>query len=154
MKLRNLVNLPLLNANTAEKLGQIEKVVIGDDYRVLYLLVLSDNDRTCRVSSDDISIGADAVLIYDRASMKPCADGEELSVYKAKLGDLVFDNQGKELGTVSDFIIDRDNKEVWGVEISGGIMKDLLDGRSEISLAQLTWASPVNAVYDQEGSDQ
>lgn len=153
MKLRNLINLPLLDANTAEKLGQIEKAVIGDDYRVLFLVVRCENDRTCHVSCDDINIGADAVLIYDRAGMKPCAVGEELSVYEAKLGDLVFDNHGKELGTVSDFIIDRNNKEVWGVEVSGGIMRDLLDGRNEISLTQLTWASPVNAVYDQEGNE-
>ena len=153
MKLRNIVNLPLLLADTAEKLGRIEKTVIGDDYQVLYLVVLSNTDQPCLVSCDDFIIGEDAVLIYDQASMKSYADGEELSIYDRKLGDLVFDKQGKELGSVSDFIINRDAQEVWGVEVSSGIMRDMLDGRREISLAQLSWVSPVTAVYDQEGNE-
>jgi uncharacterized protein YrrD len=154
LKLRNLIKLPLLDGHTAEKLGEIERAVIGDDFRVLYLIMLGNNELSCRVSCDDVIINNDAVLIYERSSIKSFQDGEQLSIYDAKLGDLVFDDHGKELGTVSDFIIDRENKEVWGVEVSGGIMQDLLDGRSEIPLAQLNWASPNNAIYDQEGNEQ
>ncbi len=43
MKVRNMKNLPLLLADTAEKLGRIEKAVIGDDYKVLYLVVISNS---------------------------------------------------------------------------------------------------------------
>jgi len=153
LKLRNLYKLPLLDGHTAEKLGEIERAVIGDDFRVLYLVMLSNNDLFCRVSCDDVIINNDAVLIYDRSSIKSFQDGEELSIYDAKLGDLVFNDRGKELGTVSDFIIDRENKEVWGVEVSGGIMQDLLDGRSEIPIAQLNWASPENVIFDHEGNE-
>ena len=153
MKLRNLFKLPLLDGHTAEKLGEIERAVIGDDFRVLYLVMLSNNELSCWVSSDDVIINHDAVLIYDRSSIKLFQDGEELSIYDDKLGDLVFDDQGKELGTVSDFIIDRENMEVWGVEVSGGIMQDLLDGRSEIPLGQLNWASPENVIFDHEGNE-
>ncbi len=153
MKLRNLIKLPLLDGNTAEKLGEIERAVIGNDFRVLYLVML-DNNLSFQVSCDDVLINHDAVLIYDRSSIKPFRDGEQLSIYDAKLGDVIFDDQGKELGTVSDFIIDRENKEIWGVEVSGGIMQDMLDGRSEIPLAQLNWTGPDNAIYDQEGNEQ
>jgi uncharacterized protein YrrD len=154
LKLRNLVKLPLLDGYTAEKLGEIDKVIIGSDFRVLYLVMFVNNKQTCRVSCDDVVINDEAILIYDRSSIKMFQDGEQLSIYDTKLGDLVFDDQGKELGTVSDLIIDCENKEVWGVEVSGGIMQDLLDGRSELPLAQLTWASSDNAIYDQEGNEQ
>ncbi len=87
------------------------------------------------------------------ASMKSYAHGEELSIYDKKLGDLVFDKQGKELGVVSDFIIKREQKKVWGVEVSSGVIKDMLDGRSEIPLVQLDWASQLTAVVNQEGSE-
>jgi len=154
LKLRNLIKLPLLDGHTAEKLGEIERAVIGDDFRILYLVMLSNNGIVCRVSGDDLTINDDAVLIYERASIKLFPDGEQLSIYDDKLGDLIFDDQGRELGQVSDFIIDRENKEVWGVEVSGGIMQDLLDGRCEIPLAQLHWATPANIIYEQEGNEQ
>lgn len=154
MKLRNLIKLPLLDGHTAEKLGEIERAVIGDDFRVHYLVMRGNNKLAFRISCDDVIIHNDAVLICDRSSIKLFQDGEELSIYDAKLGDLVFDDRGKELGTVSDFIIDRENNEVWGVEVSGGIMQDLLDGRSEIPLAQLNWASPENVIYDGERNEQ
>lgn len=153
LKLRNIVNLPVLLADTAEKLGWIEKTIIGDDYKVLYLVVISDAGQAGLIFYDDFEIGEDAVVINDLASIKSYAHGEELSIYDKKLGDLVFDKQGRELGVVSDFIINRDEKEIWGVEVSSGIVKDMLDGRSEIPLAQLSWASPVTAVYDQEGNE-
>ncbi len=153
MKVRNMKNLPLLLADTAEKLGRIEKAVIGDDYKVQYLVVISNTNEPCLVFYDDFMIGEDAVLIYDRASMKSYAHGEELSIYDKKIGDLVFDKKGKELGVVSDFILKRDKKKVWGVEVSSGVIKDMLDGRSEISLNQLSWASQLTAVVNQEGSE-
>lgn len=153
MKVRNIKNLPLLLADTAEKLGRVEKAVIGDDYKILYLVVISNDDKPCLVFYDDFIIGDDAVLIYDQASMRSYAHGEELSIYDKKLGDVVFDKQGKELGVVSDFIIKRKQKKVWGVEVSSGVIKDMLDGRSEIPLSQLNWASQYTAVVNQEGSE-
>jgi len=153
VKVRNIQNLPLLLADTAEKVGRVEKAVIGDDYKVLYLVVISNADESCLIFHDDFTIGEDAVLIYDPASMKSYAHGEELSIYDKKLGDLVFDIKGKELGVVSDFIIKRDQKKVWGVEVSSGVIKDMLEGRSEIPLSQLNWASQVTAVVNQEGSE-
>jgi len=153
MKVRNMKNLPLLLADTAERVGRIEKAVIGDDYKIQYLVVISNTDEPCLVFNDDFVIGEDAVLIYDQASMKSYAHGEELSIYDKKIGDLVFDKQGKELGAVSDFIIKRDKKKVWGVEVSSGVIKDMLGGRSEIPLTQLSWASQLTAVVGQEGSE-
>lgn len=153
MKVRNMKNLPLLLANTAEKIGRVEKAVIGDDYKILYLVVISNANEPCLVFYDDFVIGEDAVLISDRECMKSYAHGEELSVYDKKLGDVVFDQQGKELGVVSDFIIKREQKKVWGVEMSSGVIKDMLDGRKEIPLTQLNWASQLTAVMQQEGSD-
>lgn len=153
MKIRNLCNLPVLLADTAENLGYIEKAVVGDDFRIIYLVMVNHEQKQCLIFHDDFVIGKEAILIYNRESMKSYAHGEELSIYDKKLGDLVFDKQGKELGSVSDFIIKRDCKEVWGVEVSSGVIKDILDGRSEIPLTQVNWASPFTALVDQEGSD-
>jgi len=154
LKLRNLVKLPLLDGHTAEKLGEIKGAVIGDDFRVLALIMHSQNGFAGCIACDEAIINSDAVLIYDRQCIKPWQDGEQFTVYEAKLGDQVFDEQGRELGTISDFVIDCANQEVWGVEISGGVMQDLLDGRREIPMEKLSWASQENAICDQEGNEQ
>lgn len=153
MKVRNMKNLPVLLADTAEKAGRVERAVIGDDYKVLYLVVTSVSDKPCLIFRDDFEIGEDAVLISDPACMRSYAHGEELSIYEKKLGDAVFDQQGKELGVVSDFILKRDQKKVWGVEVSSGVLKDILDGRSEFALNQVNWASQLTAIVNQEGSE-
>lgn len=153
MKVRNISNLPVLLSETAENLGRVEKAVIGDDYKIIYLIMKGHDNKAYLIWQDDFIIGEGSVLISNPASMKSYAHGEELSVYDKKLGDVVFDKEGKELGVVSDFIIKREKKEVWGVEISSGVLKDLLEGRGEVSLPQINWASPCTVLVNQEGSE-
>lgn len=153
MKVRNIYNLPVLLSETAENLGRIEKTVIGDDYKIIYLVMIGHDNKEYLIWHDDFKIGEGSVFIYSPASMKSYAHGEELSIYEKKLGDVVFDKKGRELGVVSDFIIKRENKKVWGVEISSGVLKDMLEGRSEIPLAQINWASPFTVLVNEEGSE-
>lgn len=153
MKVRNISNLPVLLSETAENLGRIEKAVIGDDYKIIYLVMIGHDNKEYLIWHDDFIIGEGSVLISNPASMKSYAHGEELSVYDKKLGDVVFDKDGKELGVVSDFIIKRENKKVWGVEVSSGVFKDMLEGRGEIPLSQMNWASPFTVLVNQEGSE-
>jgi len=154
MKVRNMQNLPVLLADTAEKVGRVERAVIGDDYSIFYLVVHGPSGKPYLIFHDDFEIAENAVLIHDVKCMKSYAHGEELSVYEKKLGDAVFDRQGRELGVVSDFILKREQKKVWGVEVSSGVLKDMLDGRSEFALNQVNWATQLTAIVSQEGSEQ
>jgi len=47
---------------------------------------------------------------------------------------MVLDYDGRELGIMSDVVVEPESKEVQGIEISSGIIKDFITGRSEISL--------------------
>jgi uncharacterized protein YrrD len=153
LKVRNIKNLPVLLEGSAELLGLVEKVVIGDDYKLAYLVINSYQSGPGIIFRDDFMLGEDSVLLWDMKSIKSYAHGEESSIYEKKLGDTVFDWEGKELGVLSDFIISRDDKQVKGVELSSGVIKDILDGRSEIPLQQVRWASIASVMIEQEGSD-
>lgn len=150
MKLRDIKNLPVFYQHKAQVLGKVKKVVIGDDYKILYLVIDTGEEVQKMVFSSDFLLGEESVVLLDLAGMKSYAHGEELSIYQQKVGDSLFDNDGKELGVLSDFVINIEGKEVEAVEISAGAFKDLLEGRNEVPIAQVEWSSKYSAVLRNE----
>lgn len=153
MKLRNIKNLPIFLESSAQQLGRVEKAVMGDDYQVSYLVVIMDNGTQGMVYKDDFTLGKEAVIIWNEKSIKSRTHGEELTIYEKKLGDRVFNHDGKELGVVSDFVVNRHEKTAWGIEVSSGVIVDMLDGRQEIPLNNIRWASTQSGVAKSEGGD-
>lgn len=153
MKVRNLENLPVILASTAQELGWVQKAVIGDDFKLAYLVVNLNQGQPGMIFIEDCTLGKEAVMVSNPDSIKSYAHGEESSIYEKKIGDTLFNTEGQELGVLSDFIINPDSKKVRGVELSAGVLKDILEGRREIPLKSVRWANRRNAVVDQEGSD-
>ncbi|MEN6460245.1 MAG: hypothetical protein ABFC94_02600 [Syntrophomonas sp.] len=146
MKTRSIKNLPVFYENSAEVIGRVEKTVIGDDYKIAYLVICSDDGSLKLILSDDFVLTPASIIVNNLDSIKSYAHGEELSIYDQKLGDKIFDSEGQELGIVSDFIIANDNKTVCGVEVSCGAIKDFLEGRMDFELDKVHWASIESAV--------
>lgn len=153
MKVRNFKNLPVFDRESAQVIGRVEKAVVGDDFRLAYLVIEMTNDSPGMVVRQDLEIGEESVTINSRARIKSYIAGEELSIYQKKIGDTVFDQEGKELGVVSDFILSRESMKVWGVEIASGAIKDMLQGREGVALEQVNWKNPDSAVLSAEGSN-
>lgn len=153
MKVRNLENLPVMLECSAKEMGTVQRAVIGDDFNLAYLVIISDQGKPGIIFSDDFILGKQAVMISHPDSIKSYAHGEESSIYEKKLGDILFDEEGRELGVLSDFVINPDSKKVQGVELSAGALQDILTGRSEIPIQSVRWASIETAMISQEGSD-
>ncbi len=153
MKLRSLENLPVLLEATAEAIGRVTKAVVGDDYSLAYLVVETNKGEPGIIRGEDLKLGISAVMISDADSIKSYAHGEESSIYEKKCGDTLFDEAGQELGILSDFIIDLNQKKINRVEVSAGVFKDILEGRRELPLQVIRWVSQENAIISQEGSD-
>ncbi len=153
MRVRNLVNVPVFNEPKAEIVGKVEKVVIGDDYRIAYLIVSVEGSEPKMLSPQDFKLTDKAVIINDLSCIKSYLHGEELSIYDKKLGDMVFDNEGNELGIVSDFIVCPQNKQVYGLEVSAGVLRDLWEGRKDLDLEEVAWKSLYSGLTGEEGSD-
>ncbi|MEN6351428.1 MAG: PRC-barrel domain-containing protein [Syntrophomonas sp.] len=150
MKLRNIKNLPVFDRTRAEVIGRVERAVIGDDCRLAYLVIDVLGRGPCMIRQDDLVLEAESVIIEGLDGIKSYVHGEELSISDKKIGDLVFDQQGREVGVVSDFILRPDKKEVWGLEISSGAITDLLEGRAEIPLEQVGWNSIKSGIVREE----
>lgn len=152
LKMKSINNLPVFLQPSAQIVGRVVKTVIGDNYRIAYLVIDPGDGALKLINHQDFEITPDAVLISHIDCMKSYSHGEELSVYQHKVGDVVFDQHGKELGIITDFVIEVGNKKVRGVEISSGAIKDFLQGRQDIDLGKIHWASEKSAVTD-EGSE-
>ena len=153
MKLRSLENMPVLLENTAATVGLVRKGVIGDDFRLAYLVVETLSGEAGIIRAADLKLGPRAVVIFDPACIKSYAHGEESSIYDRKMGDNLFNADGEELGILSDFVIDPEQKWVKGVEVSAGIFKDMLEGRHVLPLQGIRWVTEENAIISQEGSE-
>ncbi|MEA4924023.1 MAG: PRC-barrel domain-containing protein [Syntrophomonadaceae bacterium] len=153
MKIRNLENLPVILESSAQEIGKVVKAVIDDDFSLAYLVIDLKEGGPGIIFSRDFWIGKHAVMVSHPDSIKSYAHGEESSIYEKKIGDTLLDKEGRELGVLSDFVINPDSKEVWGVELSAGAFQDILEGRSEFPINSVKWASRKTAMFNQEGSD-
>ncbi len=149
MKLRHIKQMPVFLENSAEVVGTIQKAVIGDDFKLSYVVIERVGKVPGMILSKDLWFGEEIVLIKDFDCIKSYQHGEELSIYEQKLGDLVFDSKGRELGKVSDFVLSGQDKKVLGIEIFSGAIGDLLHGRQEVNLEQISWKSVESAVVDE-----
>jgi uncharacterized protein YrrD len=132
--------------------GRVERAVIGDDLRLAYVIVETDEMETGMINAQDLELTAESVIIRDLNSIKSYQHGEELSIYERKLGDRIYDGEGREIGAVSDFFLSNDQR-VREIEVSTGVLSDILQGRSQIPVEQIHWKSISSGLIEQQGSD-
>ncbi len=153
MKLRHMKQMPVFVENSAEVVGNVIKAVIGDEFQLSYVVIEREGNPPGLILSQDLYVGEEMLWIRSSDCIKSYLHGEELSIYEKKLGDLVFDEQGRELGTISDFILSPREKKVAGVEVFSGAIGDLLHGRQAFDLEQICWTSTESALVDSEGRE-
>lgn len=153
MRLRDLENKPLFDRRRARVIGRVLKGVVGDDFVLSYLVVELNDGKNGMIERSDFELGRDAVIIEHPDMIKSYAHGEELSIYQLKVGDAVFDQDGRELGILSDFVVSSDRKLVDAVEVSAGLIGDIVDGRRQIPLEQIAWKSITSLLVQDQGGD-
>lgn len=151
MKARSLLGMPVVNPARGRIIGRVRDLLI-EDFELKGLLIEEENNKAWLVERKDFSIGEDAVLVNENGGLKPCQEREKSS-YKEGLRETVFDESGREIGRVSDLVIDEEAKATVGIEISGGVIGDFLAGkRPEVSLdSVIVNGSDVVVVESKEG---
>lgn len=153
MRLRDMENMPLFDRGRARVIGRIVRGVVGDDFVLFYLVVELNDGQSGMIERINFELGRDAVIIDSPDVIKSYAHGEELSIYQLKVGDAVFDQNGQELGALSDFIISPERKLIDAVEVSAGLIDDLVDGRRRVPLEQIAWKSTTSMLVQDQGGD-
>lgn len=136
---REFIGLPVVDGETKQRLGEVCDLRFTEDGRLRALVVTASKgllrrERVFPVEAFE-RIGPEGAHLRCAAEKwVGCHEGAwgALSLAEKKgglLGRRLVDEDGRELGVVSDVILDPDPYALWGFEVSDGILRDILDGR-------------------------
>ncbi len=145
--------MPVIDRHQGAILGRVMDIIINPRLQVEALLVNAKEGKSSLLM-DHLTIGQDAILVSDPRSLKRIENGEPPTMIKDKMGLLVVDKDGRELGVTSDLVVEPESKEVQGIEISAGIIKDFIDGRSEVPLEKVANIGQGAMVINNEGGQE
>lgn len=141
IKYSEAIGLPVITAADASRVGNVKDIVFCPKNKEVIGYIIEKRNfetKTWFVNSDEVfSLGHDALIIEAATSLK----GYRKSQLKAKLkdkGDIIglrlYSVGGCEIGMVKDVLFDYETSRVEGVEVSDGLLQDILQGRTIIPL--------------------
>ncbi|MBO2520662.1 MAG: hypothetical protein CW345_02480 [Firmicutes bacterium] len=136
---RELIGIPVRAAGLREPLGEVVDLCFDRRGRLRALAVLPRTgffrkERPIPIQRF-LQVNGEGAVLASRDDMARAEDGCERLVRlrtgeRALRGLLLFGPDGRELGWLGDVALEPGTLEIWGFEVSGGALMDLLDGRS------------------------
>ena len=133
---RRLIGLPLLTP-AGQRLGEISDVLLDISAREIVGLAITTGNfvrqkrYVHRANIMELS-GRGAIVTDQQALQEEQPAGLGLHGTETALGRTVVTTGGDGLGSVRDILIQEDKMQVWGFEISDGLMRDLVDGATHL----------------------
>lgn len=136
-----IIGLPVISADNGKKAGVVKDVIFSPlSKRAIAYLVEKPgyNFRKSVVLFNDIlSTGKDAIIINNCTCISALSKFEKSEDFKSKgeiIGLSIYSKKGENLGIVKDILFDNKTGSLEGVEVSDGLVKDIVKGRSVIPL--------------------
>ncbi|MBC7324481.1 MAG: PRC-barrel domain-containing protein [Moorella sp. (in: Bacteria)] len=134
---RELVGLPVIGQDGGEKLGRVQDLLYDEKTGHLKALVLADGGwlRQPRVV-DFARLRTRGPKVFTVAGITDISHEIPTGMrrWQELKGLRLLDRDGRELGQVEDLVIDLPTGRVQGLEVSTGLVNDLLEGRQEIPI--------------------
>jgi uncharacterized protein YrrD len=142
---RELVGLPVVTREKGEELGRIQDLLYDQQTGALKAVVLEGGGwlREPKV--------VPFAELQARGAKTFCIAGEQALRHELPTGTRcwqetrgmpLLDSDGTELGLVEDVVIDLATGRITALEVSTGLVNDLMDGRKEIDLSgEVNWGT-------------
>lgn len=138
---QEIIDLPVINLETGKEIGKIKDVVFDPEKRIITGLIIEEKswlqgdhmvpyERLHGIGEDAVTIEDDSVLT-ELDGTKECLDEVNSNV----IGTRVVTNDGKELGSIEDIILDPANGKLDSYEISDGLVQDIMEGRGVLNVS-------------------
>lgn len=139
-KSTDLLNLPVLNLTSGSQLAKVKDIILNaDDDSLIGFLI--DDDKY--LPFETIKTPVHDTLIIESEDLK-----EILKTIKVPLtspfflpeyiiGTQIVTEKGKSIGKVDEILIDMEKGKITGYIVSDGLLKDLVAGRSTITIPQV-----------------
>ncbi len=142
---RELVGLPVISQDRGEELGRVQDLLYDEQTGNLKGLLLADGGwlRQPRVV-DFASVagrGPKSFTVNDAGDVSHELPSGARRWQEIK-GLRLLNQEGQEMGLVEDLVVDLPSGQVQALEISTGLVNDLLEGRREVSLGgSVNWGT-------------
>lgn len=139
---RELLGLPVISLDTGTRVGQVMDLIFDASSRRISGVVLEPEGwfRDVRVIPLEqlAGVGQDALTIRGKKAIQTAGSGSRLggraqsSLAKTR-GKQVLTTGGIEIGTVEDMVVEFPGGHVEGLELSGGLVNDVVKGRAVLA---------------------
>ena len=136
-----VLGLPAICLEDGKKVGVIKNIIFCPKKKKLLAFLLEcrsyELSKKVILAEDIINLGKDAVIISDLKCLKDLRKIKNTDEFIDKgevIGLRVYSRSGEDMGIVKDVIFDYKTGSIEGVEISDGLMQDIVKGRSVLPL--------------------
>ncbi len=160
-KYSQVIGLPVICADNGKKIANVKDVVFCPHKKsVLAFLIESrryELKKKAILAKDVLSLGRDALIINDCSCITDFKELERTQELKERgrlLGRRIYTKWGEDLGTVEDVLFDHRNGTVEGVEVSDGLLQDIIQGRRILPLFGKVEFGEDNILVDNEAVEE
>lgn len=137
---RQLLSLPVVEALTGARLGEVKELLYNTRECKLLGFVVADGGWIHGAKAVLLpgvrEITDTAVVVEDRAFVRDVREmGELPAVGRGVMGYTLITEDGRELGVIQDLVISPDIGKIEGYELSDGVIDDLLKGRTTVAVS-------------------
>lgn len=156
-----VLGLPVISMDGGKKMGIVEDIIFNPGSReVKALLLRKKGYEICKKAvlvKDVLKIGRDAVIIRENSSVCKVNQNdvkEEIKDQGEVKGLRIYTGNGEDLGVVKDVLFDYRTGVMEGLELSDGLLQDLLTGRVILPLFGKVEFGEENIVVDKEAVEE
>ncbi|MCX7923956.1 MAG: PRC-barrel domain-containing protein [Clostridia bacterium] len=156
-----VVGLPVICVNDGRKIGIVNEVIFCPRTKEVKAFLLER--KGCQISSkvvllkDVLNLGKDALVVSDcscAVSVKKAKKIDDLNGKGEIKGLKIYTKSGEDLGIVKDVLFDYKTGTIEGVEISDGLLYDIVQGRNILPLFGKVEFGEDNILVDKEAVDE
>ena len=156
-----VIGLPVVCATDGKRVGLIKDIVFcpKEKKMVAFLVERKGYEILKKVVfiKDVLSLGKDALIINYLNDVKDLRKVQDSPEFKEKgdiLGLRIYTRSGEEIGVAKDVLLDFTHGKIDGIEVSDGLIQDILKGRNILPLIGKVEFGEENILVDSESVEE
>lgn len=136
-----VIGLPVICVENGKKVGIIKDIIFCTENKRIVAFEIERNSYEIKkkivLKEDVLSLGKDAMIIENEKKMLAFAKlKDDLGIKKKDtiIGLKIYTKYGEDIGVVKDILFDFQKDTLDGVEVSDGLIQDVVQGRNLLPL--------------------
>ncbi|MGI6226767.1 MAG: PRC-barrel domain-containing protein [Peptococcales bacterium] len=138
-KVSELINLPIINLTSGIQITKVTNVILNADNDILEGFICDNKllplEKIKNIGKDAIMVEANDIALL----LEPMNAHVNAPLFLPNYieNTPIVTEQGKYIGIIGDVLVESNTGKIIGYEVSDGLLKDLVKGRSIITVSQI-----------------